>query len=103
MSTIGYLCGCPETECVGSMSGDVSNSMRNLRRKVHGSRRDARRCYIRYLLRQGYTRTDNASCFASPDDGPVIVLNRESKFGGELRSGKAKRYMPKRRTGGLIY
>lgn len=103
MATIGYLCGCPESECAGSNSGDVSNSMRNLRRKIHGSRADAKRCYIRWLLRQGYVRTDNASCFTAPDGGPTVVLNKTSQFGGELRTGKAKRYMPKRRTGGIVY
>lgn len=105
MAIIGYYCGCPVDQCSGSASGNVSASMRSIKRKIHGSRAEARRCYINHLLKQGYRRSDNSSTFLPPEgsDLPAIVISKLTKFGGELRTGKEKRYMPKNRTGGMVY
>ena len=105
MSLIGILCGCPFNECSGSVTGRVTKGMTAKATKVHRDRREARNCYINYLLRQGYTRTDNASAFLAPEHlgGHVQIITKLSHFGGELMAGKERRYMHRKRSSGSVY
>lgn len=87
----GYFCGTPENQCTGSHF-DHSDKFRGPSKKIHSSRAEARRCHIRYLKENGYTQSpDNASEFIPEGGGPHLVITKVSRFGGELRAGKAGR------------
>lgn len=88
-----FLCGVPEESCFGSTT--LMQKQWKGSHKVHISREDAFKCHVRYLLSLGYTRL-GAREFAPPNDGPVRVLTRSSRFGSELRWGKEQsRWMTK--------
>ena len=90
-----FLCGTPEGQCTGShaqLTAKWSGSS-----KVHATREDAKRCYVHYLKSQGYVQL-SANEFQL-GDGPVVVLTRTSRFGGVMRQGKEKRFMPRRGSG----
>lgn len=102
-----YLCGTPSKNCVAGTV--IANNGLNKACKAHSSREDAFRCYVRYLRSIGYTQLENdGRAFRPSDGGPVLVLNKKSKFGAELRPGKsggdvkAKRFRPLRGAGTLI-
>jgi|SRR3972149_3223285 len=103
-------CGTPPECCSGSnfpMSSGISKDIK----KYHMDPPSAFNCYAHYLQTQkGYTKVDSRA-FRPPDGGPIMVLTKKSRFGGELRGGKRgenstqrspTRYMPKRRYGGII-
>jgi hypothetical protein len=100
---IRVLCPTPEQYCVGA---DTSlPKMFKGNRKTHGDGKDARNCYKKYLIRVlGYKQGDKANEMIPPDpEQPVLVLTRESRFGGmRLRSGKAGRMMNERGSGHVI-
>ena len=103
-----YLCGCPQADCkassVGSSSG-VSRGAKNI--KAHASREDAYRCFVRYLESTGHIRLSPRE-FETPQ-GTILLLNKRTHFGAELRGGKSEaangkpsRFMPRTRGGGAI-
>ena len=107
MSHMGVLCGTPENYCNGSVAA-MSNSWRGSH-KSHTDRVQAFKCYARYLTRvKGYTKVGSRE-FKPSDGGPILVLTKKIRFGGELMRGKSggetksKRKMPKLRTSGTIY
>jgi hypothetical protein len=89
-----FLCGVPERECQGSHTQLPVKWPGS--RKSHASRKEAKKCYTRYMQGQGYEKVHGG---LQKDDGPVIVLSKESKFGGRLRLGKEKRFMPDKGSG----
>lgn len=100
-----YLCGTPKEQCSAGLVGANNGLSGNI--KAHSTREEAFRCHVRHLLKQGYTRVGSRE-FASPNNGPVLVLAKKSHFGGVLRTGKkgegqhkGGRYMPER--GGIVY
>lgn len=95
-----YLCGVPGDRCTGG-TANVSHGLRPSVRRMHGSRLQAMRCYQLWLERTGYTRL-SSRMFRAPNNGPVLVLNRESQFGDRLRPGKAGRSMPTIHTSGTV-
>lgn len=97
-STHRYLCGVPNEHCAGG----VLHTDQQLPQKCHGSRKDAFNCMKRYMLSSGFVQVGSRE-FRNPETGCITVLNKQSKFGGELRQGKEGRYMPKRRNAGIIF
>lgn len=84
------LCGTPDAHCKGSRY----ITTQSLPKKAHPSRVEAFRCYARYLIKVlGYTQIGSRE-FAK-EGQPVRVLNKKSKFGALLRTGKeGSRYQP---------
>ena len=102
-----YTCGVDKRFCSGSAASG-SSGLRHIR--THSSSEEAFRCMARHLVNdEGYERTGSRT-FAPSDGGPILVLDKKSKFGGVLRKGKrgtdtassASRVMSKKRTGGFI-
>lgn len=95
-----YNCGVPAEACTGSLT-TTSKSM-GVGIRTHGSTEAAFNCQRRNLLKLGYTQIGSRD-FAAPNGGPVRVLTKKSRYGGELRSGKeGTRSMPAIRYGGII-
>ena len=80
-----YACGVPTSICQGAMT-IVPRSLKGM--KTHGSRMEAFRCRVAWLLAQGYTRIGGREFRPPGGIGPVMVLTKKSRFGGELRGGK---------------
>ncbi len=91
-----FLCGVPENECTGSVTQNTKGWRGS--RKSHVTREEAFTCKANNLVRHGYVRFGSKE-FASPNDGPILLLNKKSKFGGVLRQGKEDRFMPRRGSG----
>ncbi len=51
-SPVKYLCGTPPVECSGSADGRFGVTPH----KLHSSINEARLCFVRYLIRDGWTR-----------------------------------------------
>ncbi len=96
MAQMAVYCLTPKGHCIGSMR-KVADGLGL--RLSHGSHEDAFRCYRRYLLGQGYTQLGPRE-FAAPDNGPIMVLTKRSRFGARLRKGKEGRYMARGLPGG---
>ena len=105
MSRARFLCGVDAGECGGALTNSSAGLGKGV--KTHASSRDAHRCKGRSLINRGYTRVGLRE-FQEPNEGPVLVLDKQSKFGKCLRPGKggevggSSRVMPNRRHGGLI-
>lgn len=82
-----YLCGVPESDCRGSIV--MMHKMWTGSHKVHTRRQDAFACHVAYLISLGYERVGSRE-LAPPDNGPVRVLTKPSRFGSELRWGKER-------------
>ena len=98
-----YLCPTPQEWCTGH-KGTVNRGL-FVDRKVHGSRKEAFRCYARYLREhEGLVREGRV--FHDPKGRkPALVLSKISHFGVELRpgkGGKSKRFRPERGGGVII-
>lgn len=100
------MCGVPTAECRGAVSAST-NGM-GAGKKMHTDHEQAKRCYVAWLLRQGYEQIGSRE-FRPPktpegeSGGPILVLNKVSKFGSVMRTGKeGNRHMPRKRTGGTI-
>lgn len=96
------LCGVPYEHCKGStlitdqhFSTNAAPSGAN---KCHVSHEDAFKCMANYLTSVlGFTRISSRE-FQNPDNGPIRILTRQSKYGAHLRTGKLQqRYMPEPR------
>ncbi len=85
-----WLCQTPPHLCRGSKTV-IAPALAG--RPSHASPEEAFRCYVAYLLSQGYKRAGSRE-FAPPDDGPVLVLTKKSRYGARLRAGKEGRVMP---------
>ena len=101
-----YLCGTPDNSCTGSHAVLWEHIGKT---KTHSSHEEAFACYRRYLVEQGYTPIGSRA-YSPPDGGPILVIDKKSRFGGWLRRGKsegvgrgASRYMPRYRVSGLVY
>lgn len=92
------LCSTPNDYCSG---GRLQTDMRSQKKKCHNTHDEAYRCYVKYLISQGYTQYPNRE-FAPPGGGPRLVLTKRSRYGMHMRRGKEDRYMPKQFTGGGI-
>jgi len=106
-----HTCGVPAIYCNGSPV-TTSFGIRGVT-KAHNSTKEAFKCRARYLVKVlGYTKVGptgplGAREFCPPDGGPILVLTKKCRFGGELRRGKgseqgASRVMPRRGLGGMI-
>ena len=98
------LCGVPNVSCTGS----AYITKQQIPPKAHGSRDEAFRCMVKYLKSEGYERIGPRE-FRPPGGGYIKVLNKKSRFGGLLRTGKraeggttSSRFMPDRGAG-IIY
>lgn len=95
-----FLCGTPKDSCEGSKI-NVSHGL-GLMSKGHMSPVDAFNCYKRYLLKIGYQQVGPRE-FAAPNNGPITVLTKKSRYGGRLRSGKeGTRFMGTNHRAGTI-
>lgn len=98
-----YLCGCPAASCTGG--GIQINAALRSATKAHTDRSQAFKCFSRYLLSTGHTRLSSRE-YETPR-GTILILDRMSQFGGELRRGKnekgqGKRFVPYGVHGGLV-
>lgn len=85
------LCGVPQEYCTG---GTLNTDQRLGTTKSHGSHEQAFKCMRHYLMEVlGYTQAGSRE-FRPPDGGPVRVLTKKIRFGGNLRAGKGDRFMP---------
>jgi hypothetical protein len=80
------MCGTPRQFCCGSvvkanksLGGGVS---------AHPTPEEAFKCYAQYLIKIGYIQVGNRE-FASPNDGPILLLTKKCRFGAPLRPGKS--------------
>lgn len=94
-----YLCGVPSERCVGSMTGASGGLHKGC--KMHGSPVEAFKCHAKYLVSQGFAQVGPRE-FASPNNGPVRVLTKKSRFGARARGGKGDRFMPEQQVGGVV-
>jgi hypothetical protein len=95
-----HICGTPGEYCIGSYTGTSSGLGKN--RKMHGSPQQAFTCYAHYLIENlKYTQIGPRE-FAAPNNGPVLVLTKKSKFGARCRGGKGERFMPEVTPGGHV-
>lgn len=95
-----FLCGVPDKNCIGSYTS-FNHMMKNCT-KSHGTSIEAFKCHAGYLLSLGYTQVGNRE-FAAPDNGPIRVLTKKTRFGAMVRGGKESRYMGRNQfTGGTI-
>ncbi len=79
-----YECNTPFDQCTG---GNNSNGGRH---KVHRSREEARRCYVQYLKRQGYTQLKSTQFISpNPDEG-VLLISKVSKYGLRMKGEGVK-------------
>ena len=92
-----YVCSTPKNVC-GGRNTKYSNGIKDAP-KTHSTPQEAQRCYVRYLLSQGYTQLGPREF--SLNGGPILLLNKASK-GTRLRGGKADRYMGRMTTGGFM-
>lgn len=101
-----YLCGVSDGGCFASV---IETPLNNKIMRLHPTSEDAFKCKVRELIRQGYTRISSREF--SKDNGPILVLTKQSHFGGMLRMGKAgegirqttKRCMWINYPGGIIF
>ena|SRR3990167_5866204 len=103
-------CGVPIDECNGSTvtvnaAWNPDGKKNHKSGKLHASREQAFKCYCQHLKRQGYERVGGRE-FAAPD-GPVLVIDKKSRFGAEFRKGKSgdkssSRFNPMRGRGGIV-
>lgn len=80
-----FLCGTPKERCMGSNTNcnhGLQNSI-----KMHGTPEEAFNCYKRYLVKEGYTVVGSRALQA-PNDGPIQILTKKSRFGAKMRNGK---------------
>lgn len=95
---IKILCGSPDHHCTGAPFV-TDQQLRS--RKAHATSEEAFRCYAHHLLLDGYTQIGSRE-FKPPGGGPVRLLTKKSRFGGNLRGGKESRYQPERGAGLII-
>lgn len=95
-----FLCGVPYDHCVGGTQR-TSHGLKG-GYKSHNTTFEAAKCYADYLVNVlKYTQIGPRE-FAAPDDGPIHVLTKKSRFGARLRGGKEERMMPAQFCGGTI-
>lgn len=95
-----FLCGTPKDHCTGGILHTDQNFSTD---KCHSSRKEAMRCFGRYLESQGYTKLSNREY--RDKDGSIRILPKQSKFGGRLRQGKGEqgsRFEPERGSGLIV-
>lgn len=103
-------CGTPIDTCNGSMvtlnAAWTPDGNKNKKSgKVHASHEEAFRCYCRHLISIGYERVGKRE-FAL-NGGPVLVIDKPSRFGAEFRKGKegdksSSRFTPMRGRGAVV-
>lgn len=93
-----YLCGTPQDKCCGANS-QVASALKNS--KTHSTPQESFACYAAYLIGDGYTQVGPREF--SKNNGPILVLNKKSRFGCTLRGGKGSRFMPKQYLSGGVY
>lgn len=97
-------CQTPEPEC-GAPLCEVNASLKGQSRprKLHATHEEAFNCFVNHLLRTGHVRTGNRE-FRQPEGG-ILVLTKQTRYGGRFRSGKTpqgkggRRFMPASRKG----
>ena len=75
-----YSCGVDLHLCSGAKKPVSSPDGHKSIIALHGSRREAFRCKVRSLIGLGYERIGPRE-FRPPDGGPILVLDKQSKFG----------------------
>ena len=103
-------CGVPIDECNGSLmtlnAAWTPDGIKNKKSgKLHGSHEQAFQCYCSFLQRRGYERV--AKREFSLNGGPVLIIDRASRFGSSFRGGKESdktksRFTPMRGRGAIV-
>ena len=92
-----YLCGTPKEFCTGGRL-DTDQSLST--DKCHSQPVTAFKCHVHYLVKHlGYRRVGMREFQLG--DGPILVLNKQSRYGAKLQQGKAERFIPERKRQGL--
>ena len=115
MSSRKVFCGVPDPHCTGGVV--TANGLWDWRRrsggnnaapksaKLHHSHEEAFKCMCKHLRSEGYEQVGTRE-FAKPD-GPVLVLDKRTRFGMEWRKGKegdksSSRFTPMRGRGAIV-
>lgn len=96
-----FMCGVPDAECTG---GILHTDQIFSTKKCHSSRAEAMRCMQHYLEKTGFKKLSSRE-FQNPDNGPIRILPKRTKFGARLRQGKGEqgsRFEPERGSGVII-
>lgn len=98
---LGFACPTPSRECGGSQIISVNHGSNSAARKYHGDTKQVLRCYGKYLQSVGFVMLSTRT-FASPNGGPIRVLDRRpgtpvytgkgAKDGGRGRSTILKKH-----------
>ena len=85
-------CGVPIDTCNGGLmtlnaAWTPDGSKNKKSGKLHSSHQEAFKCYCNHLTSLGYQRVGGREFTLG--DGPVLVLDKPSKFGAAFRKGKA--------------
>lgn len=84
-------CGTPIDLCNGSLmtlnAAWTPDGTKNKKSgKLHGSHEQAFQCYCSYLQSKGYQRVGKREF--TLNGGPVLLIDKPSKFGSPFRAGK---------------
>lgn len=102
-------CGVPIDQCNGQLvtlnalwTPDGSKNKKS--GKLHASSEQAFQCYCHFLQTQGYQRLGRREF---TNGGPVLVLDKPSRFGSMFRGGKESdktksRFTPVRGRGAIV-
>ena len=89
---IKYACPTPAEHCIGNRTicnGSIQDrAVGQKARMTHNSGKEAFTCYARYLVNiLKYTQVGSRE-FDQGEGKPILVLDKKSRFGARLRSGK---------------
>jgi hypothetical protein len=110
MSSRHVFCGVPIDDCKGSnvtlnAAWNPDGKKNHKNGKLHSSHEEAFKCYCAHLQHQGYQRLSSREF--SLNGGPVLVIDKASKFGSVFRKGKegdksGSRFTPMRGRGAIV-
>lgn len=91
MSTRHVYCGVPWDECKGQIftlnaAWNPDGKKNHKSGKLHSSHEEAFNCYCTHLQQQGYERIGRREF--TLNGGPILVIDKASRFGEAFRKGK---------------
>jgi hypothetical protein len=90
-----YTCGVPSAQCGGGKFGTSAGLSSTSQNHGHETPQEAFQCRRAYLIACGYTPVGSRAFQPPPDKGTeILILTKPSRFGGKMRGGKGKRYLP---------
>jgi hypothetical protein len=74
-----YTCGTPFNDCLGALNKNGGLH------KVHRSREEARKCYVKYLVKIRHCTRLKTDQFYDPEMDTVLIVTKVSKYGGRMK------------------